>query len=377
MATTEATPAVLPQAGVPQAGVSGPAKLAISEQAALGRFLVDEAGLTLYLYTKDTPGTSNCYDKCAQAWPPLYTKGLPVAGAGVDAALLGTTQRKDGAEQVTYNGWPLYYYVKDLKAGDVTGQDVGKVWYVISPEGKQVSSPPAQAASGAKSGTQVGVAKDTPLGSILVDAQGKTLYLYTKDTPNTSNCYDKCAEAWPPLYTESGPAAGNGVNNSLLGTTQRKDGKSQVTYNGWPLYYYVKDQKPGDTTGQNVGGVWFVLSPKGEKMETGSGSQSQGQSVTVHIKDFGFGDTLTVAPGTTVNWVNDDAAPHTVTSDTQKFDSGNMASGATFKFTFTTEGEYPYFCTYHGSAGGNGMAGKVIVRGAQATPAASDKGYGG
>ena len=103
-------------------------------------------------------------------------------------------------------------------------------------------------------------------GLFLVDDKGMTLYLYTKDTPNTSNCYDQCAAAWPPFLTNGAPLAGTGITPSLLGTTTRKDGKTQVTYNGNPLYYFAKDQKAGDITGQGVGGVWFVLSPRGAGM---------------------------------------------------------------------------------------------------------------
>jgi predicted lipoprotein with Yx(FWY)xxD motif len=97
--------------------------------------------MTLYLFTKDSPNTTVCYDKCATAWPPLLTTGDPVAGEGVDAALFGTTTRTDGTIQVTYNGWPLYYYEKDKAPGDVTGQDVGGVWYVVSAKGEQVNTP--------------------------------------------------------------------------------------------------------------------------------------------------------------------------------------------------------------------------------------------
>lgn len=102
-------------------------------------------------------------------------------------------------------------------------------------------------------------ASDPKLGTILVDGNGMTLYLYTKDTPNTSNCYNACATAWPPLFADS-PAAVSGLPGTLS-TTTRTDGKKQVTYNGWPLYYYVKDTKVGDVTGQNVGQVWFVINP--------------------------------------------------------------------------------------------------------------------
>lgn len=120
------------------AAPAGAANLAVSQNDELGSFLVDADGMTLYLFTKDTENTSNCYDDCASAWPPLLTDGEPVAGEGVDAALLGTTERTDGTIQVTYGGWPLYYWVKDAAPGDTTGQDVGEVWYVVSPGGEAV-----------------------------------------------------------------------------------------------------------------------------------------------------------------------------------------------------------------------------------------------
>jgi predicted lipoprotein with Yx(FWY)xxD motif len=136
-APTEA-PATEPPAVVP---VTGEAVVNLGQNDTLGSFLVDDKGMTLYLFTKDTPNTTVCYDKCAVAWPPLLTSGDPVAGEGVDASLLGTTNRTDGTIQVTYNGWPLYYYEKDKAPGDVTGQDVGGVWYVVSAEGDQVATP--------------------------------------------------------------------------------------------------------------------------------------------------------------------------------------------------------------------------------------------
>jgi predicted lipoprotein with Yx(FWY)xxD motif len=116
----------------------GNVELAVSETSKLGKFLVDGKGMTLYLYTKDTPGTSNCYGGCATAWPPLLGSAATVSGSDLDKSLIGTTTRTDGSKQITYNGWPLYYYVKDTKAGDVTGQDVGGVWYVVSPKGEKV-----------------------------------------------------------------------------------------------------------------------------------------------------------------------------------------------------------------------------------------------
>jgi predicted lipoprotein with Yx(FWY)xxD motif len=110
------------------------------------------------------------------------------------------------------------------------------------------------------------VASNDQLGSFLVDAKGMTLYLFKKDAPNVSNCYENCAPNWPPLLVTSAPVAGEGVDAKLLGTTDRKDGSQQLTYNGWPLYYFVEDQQPGDTAGQAVGHVWYVISPSGDQI---------------------------------------------------------------------------------------------------------------
>ena len=264
---TAMPPTVAPAAtSAPVAGTS----IMAGKNDALGSFVVDDKGMTLYLFTKDTPNTSNCYDKCATAWPPLLTTGNPVAGDGVDASKLGTTTRTDGAVQVTYNSWPLYYYAKDKAPGDVAGQDVGKVWFVVSPAGDKVEAAASATVApvAATGGTMVNLGKTDALGSFLVDDKGMTLYLFTKDTPNTTTCYDKCATAWPPLLTTGNPVAGEGVDASKFGTTKRTDGTDQVTYNGWPLYYYAKDKASGDVVGQNVGNVWFVVSPAGDKVAT-------------------------------------------------------------------------------------------------------------
>jgi predicted lipoprotein with Yx(FWY)xxD motif len=108
-----------------------------------GMALVDEDGKTLYLWEADKNGTSTCSGACAAAWPPVTTSGAPVAGSGVDKALLGTVKRADGTEQVTYNGHPLYYYVGDTAAGLAKGQgskDFGASWYVLSAKGVKIDN---------------------------------------------------------------------------------------------------------------------------------------------------------------------------------------------------------------------------------------------
>ena len=128
-----------------------------------------------------------------------------------------------------------------------------------------VTSGPAAGASSRTSPASVGVAS-SKLGQILVDASGRTLYLFEADKGAASTCYSACARAWPPLLTIGNPNAGPGASASLLGTTTRSDGQIEVTYAGHPLYSFVADKQAGDTSGQGIndsGGLWYVISPAG------------------------------------------------------------------------------------------------------------------
>lgn len=126
----------------------------------------------------------------------------------------------------------------------------------------------ALAGSTTAGGARVDVAM-SHLGRIVVDSKGLTLYDFPPDKGTTSVCYGACAALWPPLISHGKPTAGPGARASLLGTTKRKDGKLQVTYGGHPLYYFVSDRKPGQTTGQGIdqfGGPWWVISPAGKEI---------------------------------------------------------------------------------------------------------------
>jgi predicted lipoprotein with Yx(FWY)xxD motif len=119
------------------------------------------------------------------------------------------------------------------------------------------------------------VVSSSGLGDILVDVEGMTLYLFTEDADGQSVCEDACATAWPPLIVDEPPVAGEGADESLLDTTERSDGSTQVRYAGWPLYTWAQDQQPGDVTGQGVQGVWFVISPEGEPITDGEDDLEQ------------------------------------------------------------------------------------------------------
>ncbi len=138
VASDTAMPAAPTDTAAPPPTPSGPAALALGQNSTLGSFLTDAAGMTLYIYTKDSQnGGSSCYGGCAANWPPLLTNGTPTGATGVDASILGTSPRTDGTTQVTYNGWPLYYFAGDKAAGDTNGEGKASVWYVITPAGTQ------------------------------------------------------------------------------------------------------------------------------------------------------------------------------------------------------------------------------------------------
>jgi predicted lipoprotein with Yx(FWY)xxD motif len=110
-------------------------------------------------------------------------------------------------------------------------------------------------------------AEDSPLGTILTDGDGNTLYVFLNDTGGESTCYDQCETNWPPLLARGELKVDDDLDASLLGTTERGDGKRQVTFAEMPLYYFAGDGQPGQTNGQGVGSVWFVIGPDGQPIE--------------------------------------------------------------------------------------------------------------
>jgi len=125
----------------------------------------------------------------------------------------------------------------------------------------------------------VGSATRGSLGAILVDHSGATLYRYTPDGTGKSTCTGGCATVWPPLTVPAGTAsvaAGTGIPSGALGTTTRPDGTLQVTYKGMPLYTYAADTSAGQTSGQGVGGTWYVVSPSGAASTTTTTARASG-----------------------------------------------------------------------------------------------------
>jgi predicted lipoprotein with Yx(FWY)xxD motif len=140
-----------------------------------------------------------------------------------------------------------------LLAGSLSAEHSSGSTYQEKPSVRKMSEP------------SIKVSNHPKLGKILTDSKGMTLYMFTPDKSDASTCYGQCAVTWPPLLISSGkPFLAPGIDGTL-DTKNRKDNTSQVTYNGMPLYYYVKDKNPGDAYGQDIENKWFVINPDSPK----------------------------------------------------------------------------------------------------------------
>ncbi|TWD72420.1 putative lipoprotein with Yx(FWY)xxD motif [Kribbella amoyensis] len=130
------------------------------------------------------------------------------------------------------------------------------------------SGPTTAPANGAAAGpAKLGTADIGALGKVVVNGNGRTVYVFDEDTakPSMSSCVASCAALWPPVPAGSGTPRLSGVDATLVGTVTRPDGSKQLTLAGWPLYEYAKDSKAGEADGQAVGGTWWVIAPDGAK----------------------------------------------------------------------------------------------------------------
>lgn len=126
----------------------------------------------------------------------------------------------------------------------------------------------------------IALSEDATLGQILVDSEGNTLYLFLPDAQGDSTCYDTCAENWPPLLVEGDAVVGEGLDSELVGTITRTDDSEQLTYGGWPLYTFVGDSEPGQTAGQGVNDVWFVVDAQGQGVGVPDSEAAEGESAS-------------------------------------------------------------------------------------------------
>ena len=386
-----------------------PNSVQLSNNTTFGQIMTDVDGMALYYFSLDTKDTSECLDGCLSAWPVFYKESITVDG-GLNVADFATIDRTDGAKQTTYKGWPLYYFASDANAGDTNGDGVNDVWFVAKPdyslmyvkaqlvghddknylgdytegegttpylvdiEGRTLYRfindakdtnnftnedfsndgvwPIAQITSDkipsilnpddfgsidvfgktqltykgwplyyfgqdADRGDNKGIsfpapgvwpivnvntepapepestvklAEDATFGKILTDPDGTSLYFFSLDTKDTSACLAGCLNAWPVFYSEE-IIVDAGLDAGDFATIDRTDGAKQTTYKGWPLYYFAGDGAAGDTSGDGVNDVWYIGKPDYSVMYVRS--QLVGHDAVNYLGDYSEGDGQT------------------------------------------------------------------------------------
>ncbi len=237
----------------------------------LGKILVGADGLTMYGFTNDVDAKSTCIGTCAEQWPPVLVDPSFAVGPGLDVGVFATTTRDDGTTQLVSGKSPLYFFSGDITTGDVNGQGSGGVWFVAGIDGGLIAdgatpaapaettpAPAVTEAAAVATAPSIQLA-DTDLGQVLVDANGLTLYLFTKDGDGgVPTCAGGCATAWPPALVTDSPVIGDGIDPAIVTTVDTPEGK-QLKIGKWPLYRFAGDAAAGDINGQASGGVWFVV----------------------------------------------------------------------------------------------------------------------
>lgn len=230
-------------------------------KTALGDILTGADGKTLYFFTKDVAGTSVCDGNCLAAWPLYYKETLKL-GAGLSTADFTTITRADGTKQTAYKGWPLYYYKNDAAAGKTDGDKVGGVWYVARPHFTVMLATGQLKGNDGKNYTST-YTEGTGETTYLVDSLGHTLYAFAPDKKN-KNTYTKSDfsnNATWPLAEYDAKSIPSSLNSADFGTIT-VFGRKQLTYKGWPLYYFGPDGSVrGATKGVSVPtpGKWPVV----------------------------------------------------------------------------------------------------------------------
>jgi len=232
----------------------------ITTNSSLGDIITDGNGMTLYFFTKDAFGSSLCTNGCVNIWPIFYADSL-IIGEGLNLDDFGTITRDDSSKQTTYKGWPLYYFYNDLAPGDVNGENVNGIWYVAKPDysimliNNQLIGHDGVSYNGNyEPGEEV--------IQYFVDDYGRTLYTFKNDTYDSNNftAEDFSNNGVWPIYEEELGSVPSILDNSYFNEID-VFGHKQLTYKGWPLYYFGQDSmKRGYNKGISfpAPGVWPV-----------------------------------------------------------------------------------------------------------------------
>src|SRR5574341_89052 len=295
-------PTSVPATVAPTAAPAKPVALKVVQSATLGKFLADGDGRTLYMFARDGKNTATCYDDCAKRWPPYLTQAKTDAIEGVNATLIGTTQRKEGTTQITYNGWPLYYWAADTKSGDTFGQGIGNTWWVVTPSGDTVTNPPPPSIT-----INLGPGKDADQsGTARLTARGDKTEVVLNIKPGAAGVEQ-------PVHIHEGACPGVGAVKFPLASIA--DGKSTTTVDA-PLAslltggYSINAHKSAADIGVYVacGGI-----PQGVLLKLGPGRDADQSGSAVLLAQGGITEVNVfikpVPPLIQVAHIHDGACP--------------------------------------------------------------------
>jgi len=227
----------------------------LASSTTFGTVLTDKDGKTLYFFASDVAGTPTCSGGCEAIWP-LYYSADASTDPNLNKADVGEVTRADGRKQSTYRGYPLYYYASDAAAGEIKGDGVGGIWFVAKPDYSLMIANAQLIGANTKSYTSAYV-EGTGNTKYFTDAFGRTLYAFAPDKNGVNN-YTKgtTQEGIWPVYQSEVLIAPSVIAKTDLGViTVAAIGKKQLTYKGWPLYYFASDAKRGDNKGITVPGT--------------------------------------------------------------------------------------------------------------------------
>jgi predicted lipoprotein with Yx(FWY)xxD motif len=236
------------------------ATVQLANNAKFGSILTDKNGRTLYSFAVDAAAQSNCNGSCVVTWPVFYDPA-PALGTGLKSTDFGVITRADSSKQTTYKGWPLYYYAGDSKAGDTNGDGIGKTWFVSKPDYTvMLANEQLTGADGVAYNSQY--KPGTEVVQYVTDDYGRTLYSFIKDKADT-NTYTKSDfsndSVWPINQVSKVLNVPSILDKSMFGSIT-VFGKPQLTFKGWPMYYFGADGGvKGSNKGVSVGpGAWPV-----------------------------------------------------------------------------------------------------------------------
>ena len=243
--------------------------IALRVDNTFGNVLVNSEGFTLYFFAPDANGDSNCLGGCANTWPPFFAENLTI-GDGLEQSDFGTITRTDGQSQITYKGWPLYTFANDAQPGQINGDGAGGTWFVGKPD-YSIMLVRSQLVGRDSNGVETELNSAYQPGEeqtfYITDDRGNTLYSFINDANGVNNftAQDFSNNAtWPIFYTplENVPSTLN-INDF---STINVFGQQQLTYKGWPLYYFGGDDARGDNFGVGfpAAGVWPILNANTE-----------------------------------------------------------------------------------------------------------------